>query len=393
MEQIEHPGPLVPWYKRAGVWVSLGASPGAFVVGGGLAANLPLPVLLLSIPLGGLILTSVTVSEGIVARRRHQPMTRRAASTFGPGLGAGLLNFAMAFGTLGWLSFYFGIAGFSLAKLLNLPDWSGPLILASGSLMLNELGLNRWNILVWVTTISAMGAALIALTVVEPHPVPPLPQDFGLPEIFWGIGSVVSYSTVFAVRCSDFTWDLKSDRDVIKDGLTFFGPLMISLSIGVILYQTTGGWNLADILARTPSARLGHIFLILSVMGPILTNFHSGSLALSDLVPLNRRQGVFLMGVAGFVLGATRFDHQLIPFLDLLGAVLPPALAVLLATAIMRQRARPVTALVAWLAGSGIALVFKLQGQLIHLAVGAIVSLVVLQLMVRLSNSFELSDA
>jgi hypothetical protein len=386
-------GPLVPWYKRAGVWIGIATGPGAFVVGGGLAANLPLAALIPAIPIGALILSSVTVAEGIVARRRRQTLARRAASTFGSGLGAGLLNFAMAFGTLGWVSFYLGIAGFSLAKLLNLPGWSGPLILVSSSVVLNELGLNRWNALVWVTTISALSAAIVALVIVEPQPAEAVPGSSGLAGLFWGIGSVVSYSTVFAVRCGDFTWDLETDADVIKDGLTMFVPLMMALSIGVMLYQTTGGWNLADVLARTPSAALGHIFLILSVIGPIQSNFHSGALAIEGLVSLKRRLGVLLMSTIGFFLGATRFDHQLIPFLDLLGAILPPALAVLLATALIRQKVPASTALLAWLAGSGAALVFKFQGQLIHLAVGAAVSLVVLHIMLRLSKSFELSDA
>lgn len=393
MDQTTLTGPVVPWYQRAGVWIGLATSPGALVVGGSLAANLPASGLLLVIPTGTLILASVTVAEGIMGRRRREPLARRAASTFGPGLGAGLLNLAMAFGTLGWLSFYLGIAGFSLAKLLNLSDWSGPLLLAGGSLMLNELGLTRWNALVWVTTISAMSAAIIALTVVEPQPVVGVPGTFGLVGFFWGIGNVVSYSTVFAVRCSDFTWDLATDTDVIKDGAIFLLLLIVSLGIGGILYQTTGGWNLADVLARTPSARLGHIFLVLAVIGPILSNLHSGSLAIESLASLKKRYGVFLMGLVGFLLGATRFDHRLIPFLDLLGAILPPALAVLLAVAVIRQKVRPSVALLAWLAGSGAALVFKFQGQLIHLAVGAAVSLVVLHIMLRLSKSFKLSDA
>lgn len=381
------------WYHRAGVWIGIGAGPGAFVVGGGLAAHLPLSVMLVAIPIGGLILATVTVAEGIMGRRRRQTLARRAASTFGSGLGAGLLNLAMAFGTLGWVSFYLGIAGFSLATLLNLPGWSGPLILASSALILNEIGLNRWNALVWVTTISAMGAALVALLVVESQQVPARSQGFSLPELFWGIGSVVSYSLVFAVRCSDFTWDLESDGDVIKDGFAFYLPLLVSLGIGVALYQTTGGWNLADVLAQTQSAQLGHIFLTLAVIGPILSNVHSGVLALEGLASVNRRLGALLMVVMGFFLGATRFDRQLLPFLDLLGAVLPPALVVLLTTAIIQQKVPKSTALVAWLAGSGAALLFKLQGLLIHLAVGAIVSFVVLQLMVRLSSSFEFLDA
>jgi purine-cytosine permease-like protein len=295
----------------------------------------------------------------------------------------------MVFSTIGWVSFYLGIAGFSLATLLSLSAWLGVLLLVSSALVLNELGLSRWNTLVWLTTISALGAALVALSVIETKPSPPISDEVGLSPFLWGIGSVVSYSLVFAVRSSDFTWDLNSDLDVIKDGLAYLLPVLIMFGIGVTLYRTTGESNLADILAQTPSAGLGHVFLVLAVISPILTNFHSGTLALERLVPLNKRQGALLIGAIGFILGATRFDHHLLPFLDLLGAVLIPALVVMLLTAIPARHPSKMVALVAWLAGSAAALIFKIQGNLVHLVVGAVVSIVVLEIIIRLPNKFE----
>jgi len=379
----------VPWYHRAGIWIGIATSPGALIVGGGLAARLPLTALFLAIPIGASILTALTVTQGIISRRRRETLPRRAIFTFGTGFGANLLNLVMVFSTIGWVSFYLGIAGFSLATLLSLSAWIGVLLLVSSALVLNELGLNRWNILVWLTTISALGAALVALSVVEPKPILPISEEVGLSPFLWGIGSVVSYSLVFAVRSSDFTWDLDSDLDVIKDGLAYLLPVLIMFGIGVTLYRTTGESNLADILAQTPSAGLGHIFLVLAVISPILTNFHSGTLALEGLVPLSKRQGALLIGAICFILGATRFDHHLLPFLDLLGAVLIPALVVMLLTAIPARHPSKTTALVVWLAGSAAALIFKIQGNLVHLVVGAVVSIVVLEIIIHLPNKFE----
>ena len=375
--------PGVAWHQRAGIWIGIATSPGALVVGGGLAAVLSPSALLLTIPIGALILTSLSVAQGVISRRRRENLPQRALGTFGPGFGSGLLNLVMVFSTVGWISFYLSIAGFSLttlfnlSRLLNFSSWVGVLILLLVTLGLNEIGLSRWNILAWLTTVSALAAAIVALAIVAPAIVPAeITAPFGISGFLWGIGTVVSYSLVFAVRCSDFTWDMRSDLDVIKDGFAYYIPVLIMFAIGVILYRRTGEWNLADILAQTESAGLGHIFLVLAVVAPILTNFHSGILALQSLVPLSKRLGALCIGSVTFILGATRFDRQLLPFLDLLGAILIPTLVVML-IAVSSPRKSTAIALWAWLGGSIVALMFKLQGQLIHLVVGAAVSLVI----------------
>jgi len=379
----------VPWFRRAGVWIGIATGPGALTVGGGLAAQLPLPTLLLVVPLGGLALTALAVAQGVSSRRRREPLSRQAANTFGPGAGAGLLNAVMALGMMGWVSFYVGIAGFSLANLLGLPGWAGSLLVAAILLALSEMGLDRWNQLVWLTTLSALGAAIFALVVVGARPVTESMTGIHLDGLLWGVGSVVAYGIVFAVRAGDFTWDLRADSDVYKAGTMLLFPLLIFLGIGAVLYRTVGDWNLADILANTPSAALGHLFLILSIVAPALSGFHSGTLAIKNLVPLSRRQSNGLICAVAFLLGATRFDHQILLFLDLLGAVLPPVLVVMLLMPILEGKVSRVTALAAWLLGAVTAVLLKLQGQTAHMVVGAIVSIATLVIMANRSRGRE----
>jgi cytosine permease len=378
---------VVPWYRRAGIWIGVGTGPGVVVVGGGLAAHLSLPALLLAIPLGALALTALAVGQSLMSRRLRLPLVGRVVHTFGPGFGGRLLNLMVALSMMGWFSFYVGISGFSLSDLLKLPGWSGPLIIATTLLILSQLGINRWNFVVWITTLSALAVAIIALLAVGAKPTPGPVNGFTLSELLWGIGTVISYGIVFAMRSSDFTWDLEADSDVVKSGVAFFIPFLILLGIGVLLYQATGDWNLADILARTPSAALGHLFLILAVISPSLSGLHSAVLAMESISPLKRRQGIILMCIVGFILGATRFDHHLLLFLDWRGAILPPALVLMLAAALLPQKPSARAALIAWLSGAVVAIVFKTQGQLAHIVVGAVVSLVVLKVMIFWSNA------
>ena len=89
------------------------------------------------------------------------------------------------------------------------------------------------------------------------------------------------------------------------------------------------------------------------------------------------------------MLGATCFDYQLRPFLDLMGAILLPALALTLVTAWLKRKPTHTAAFVAWLAGAGVALVFRLQGQLVYIIAGAAVALGILTLMMYFTNQEE----
>jgi len=381
----------VAWYRRAGIWIGIGINPASITLGGGLASQLPLSTLLIWIPLGALVLMGLTIAQGIISRRRREPLAKRATDTFGSGVGAGLLNLLLAISIVGWGGFHAGIAGFSLANLLNLPVWLGALGVVSLMFILSDLGINRWNWLVWLTTLAALGLALVALVAVEARPsldITSMRLEFY--DLVWVTGSLVAYAIVFSLRCGDFTWDLKTDSDVVKNSLSLFIPLVVSLIIGAILFEAAGDWNIADILARTHLAMLGQLFLLVSIASPALSGIHSGALAVSNITGFSKRSAVGLICTVNFILGSTRFDYQLLPFLSYIGTVLPTALVVMLASAVLAKKPSRTATLTAWLTGSVAALIFKLQGaDLTHIAVGAVVSMVVLQVMIHLPNTFE----
>jgi len=381
----------VAWYRRAGIWIGIGINPASFTLGGGLATQLPLSALLFLVPLGALVLMGLVLGQGLVSRRRRELLGERAINTFGYGAGAGLLNLLIALSVIGWGGFHVGIAGFSLANIFNVPVWLGALGVAAILFILSELGINRWNWLVWLTALAALGLAFVALIAVEAHPSLDIASvKLGFYDWLWVTGSVVAYATLFSIRCGDFTWDLNADSDVVKNVLALFIPLVISLIVGAILFEATGDWNIADILAKTHLAVLGQLFLLIAVASPALSGIHSGALAIGSVAGLSKRSAVGLICAVNFILGATRFDHQLLPFLSFIGAVLPTALVVMLASAMFTEKPSRAATLTAWLVGSGAAIIFKFQGgDLVHIAVGAVVSIVVLQLMIHFPSTLE----
>ncbi|MEM7035131.1 MAG: hypothetical protein AAF629_36670, partial [Chloroflexota bacterium] len=301
--------PTAKWYQRAGVWIGIGINPAMLTVGGGLASKVALSHLLWLVPLGVLALVSIAVTQGIISRRRREPLSQRAVTTFGQGFGAKLLNTFMAFGMTGWVGFYIGVAGVSLANLLGVSGWLGAFIMAVSILGLSSLGLNRWNMLVWVTTLAALIVAVVAMFAVDDiAPATPVTEPLSGTIIFGVIGSLVAYGILFTLRCGDFTWDLETDSDVVKDGVSLLIPGVITAGIGVVLYARTGDWNVPDILAQSDLAILGQSFLVIAVIGPMLGSLHSGKLAFQIISGLSERMSLIVICSLAFVLGATRFD-------------------------------------------------------------------------------------
>jgi len=372
----------VRWYRRASVWLGIGINPASISVGGGLATRLPLSNLLWLIPVGACLLTLLSVTQGLIGRRRGQRLNQIAGATFGTPWGAGFLNLLMALGMIGWGGFHGGVSGASVAHLFHLPGWLGALFVVLTLFILTELGVNRWSAVLWLTTGAALALTLFALSMVESNLS--TPQATGTAtagEWLWALGTLLAYATLFSLRSPDFTWDLAGDGDVIKANLCLFFPLIFSMGVGALLYRTTGHWNIADILTATRSATLGHLFLLIAVASPLLSGLYSGALALASVTRLHLRSSTTLICSLTFVLAAIRFDQQLLPFLGLIGAALGPALAVVLLAHRLPTPTTTKNALLAWLAGAVVALLSQVQRQSFATLLGAAVSLMMLLLL------------
>ena len=373
----------VPWYRRATIWLGIGINPASISVGGGLAARLSLFELLFVVPVGVLLLTLIATANGVLARRRRETFSQCLVTTFGGGFGSNFLNIVMAVGMIGWGGFHTGVSSASAAELLDIPVWGAALLLSAAIFVLNELGVNRWALFLWITTLSTFGLALFALLAVDITPAlaeisrssNALTFDMGL--WFWAIGTIIAYASMFSLRAGDFTYEMASDADVVKVNMWLLFPLLFGIAIGALLYQTTGHWNISDVLAQVQSAALGQFFLVIAVTSPLLSGLYSGILALEKVSPLNRRQSSALISTIVFVLGAFRFDQSLLGFLEIIGAILPPALAVILVSAAQKRRPASWITISAWLAGAATTLAVKLQGLPSHIIVGALVGSIV----------------
>jgi len=159
----------VPWIQRASIWLGLGINPATLSVGGGLATQLSFTELLWVLPIGTLLLTLLTASQGLIGRRRGHRLAQIASDTFGI-RGAGLINLLIVIGMIGWGGFQGGVSGASAAELFQLPAWAGAMIMIIALYIMGEFGINRWAALAWVTTGSAIALTLFALTAIDLTP-------------------------------------------------------------------------------------------------------------------------------------------------------------------------------------------------------------------------------
>ncbi|MFT5194015.1 MAG: purine-cytosine permease-like protein [Cellvibrionaceae bacterium] len=370
------------WYNRAGIWIGIGINPASITLGGSLAARLEKPTLIWVLPLGVFCLWAITLACGLIGRRKRHKFVEWSTATFGIGVGAVLINLSMALGMTGWSGFQMGLGGTSFANLMgiNHATWFGVIAMGLLVLVLGNLEINKWNWFVWLTTLSSLAMALIATIIAlrldGSTPLDPRPATLG--SIFSVITSIVAFASLFALRSTDFTWDLISDRDVFIDATLFICSFLISNIIGVMLYQATGSSDLAVVLSGTPLALLGKAFLFVSLLSPALSSMLSGSLAWSAVLKIKYWQATALLITTGVVLGLVRFDQSLILFLDWLAAIMPPAIAIMIVYGFSSRKFSTRISLAGWMVGAVIAIVIKLMGGGFYLAIGAAVGLLVL---------------
>lgn len=372
------------WYNRAGIWIGIGINPASITLGGNLATKLETPALLWVVPIGAFCLWAISCTAGIIGRRNRQKFVNWSTATFGIGTGAVLINLSMALGMTGWAGFQMGLGGTSLANLfgINSASWVGVVAMGILVFILGNLEVNKWNWFVWLTTLSSLAMAVIATVIALQlnDGVALEPRDTTPASIFSVITAIIAFASLFSLRSTDFTWDLVSDRDVITDATIFIGIFLVSITIGVMLFQATGSPDLSVALSGTPLALMAKAFLFISLMSPALSTMVSGSLAWTGIINLKYWQATILLVGIGTFLGLIRFDQSLILFLDWLAAIMPPAIAIMLFYGLSKRPLSKPVALTGWIIGAVIAVGIKLSGGAFHLAIGAAVGLIVILL-------------
>lgn len=361
-----------PWYLRLGAWIGVGTSPGALMVGGGIAASTSSPWRVPGTMLGVLAITVLAVLSAHKGHAARAPIVVLSRRAFGGARGEQIVAVFILLGVCGWSGLYMGV---SVGALQQLWGWSTVLTagaLGGGLWLLYGTGFRSWNTMVGLTGAASLGVAvLVSRDVVRADSTAAGPLLDGPGALLFGVGVVIAYAAVFALRAPDFTWDARHRADVVKAGAVFAVALLAFLLLGVEIYDRAGSFDLATLVNKTRTPAVGALLLLLAAIAPIVSGLHSGALSARQLLGWREAKGAATIALAAAVLGASRFDLYLLPFLRLLGAVMPPLLGVILAPA---GRRRGWHAWTGWAAGSLTSLALLRADYPIHILGGILVS-------------------
>jgi cytosine permease len=365
---------LQPWYRRTGAWIGIGTGPGAMIVGAGMAAEVGPALALPSVLVGCLVLYFVSVAHGRQTVTARAPMGVSVRNVFGDGFRSLPLTVVLVASIVGWCGFYMGLGGAALSDLLGVGQWTGALLLGGTVGALTLAGQDRWNGLLYVTAAAALALTVFTVALVPASPPGRVAHPSLVVGLVAGIGGVISYAIVFTMRVPDFTVDVRGDRDVWLAGLTMLLPLLALTALGVWMYARTGLFHIADVLREVDAPAAGQLFLVASAVAPAVTAAYSGAISIASIRSTPHRPTMLAIAAVAVLLGGERFDLRIIGFLEAVGAVVPPALSVMLLCPRLHIRRGSAHALVAWGVGSITALALRPVSPFAGLAAGSAVA-------------------
>lgn len=370
------------WTNTAGAWLGIGTSPGALLVGAGIAARYNGPVPLVSILLSFSLMFAVLWYQGQLGMAppygEGGDLNKITPHYFGS-LMQRTIGAVIAIGMIGWFGFNVGLGGAALSALLNLPPFAGPLLLGLPILILSLMGMRSWNGLATLTTIAVLVLVILVVWRLSARIMPVTLSFAGPVDTIMDVAAFVGYISVFTVRAPDFTTNLASRKDLGILELLLCLPILFIALAGVGLQQGTGTMDLVGVLARPDGLPIGNLLITVAVIAPTFTTLYSGAPSLRSALGLQDRLGMILMTVIGLILAIARFDLWLISWVSVLAAMLPPLLVPLaVESSLRRRRATPrLIPIWVWLPGSITSMILTLAKQPLAALIGLTLSAIV----------------
>jgi len=354
------------------------------MVGGGVADGNERWWLIGAIVVGALCLTLIALAQGALGTRTRARFPALAARTLGIGGSRFIASPVIIVLMLGWYGFNTGIAGDGLAHLIGTPRWVGVLLFAAVMLAVAWKGLNALSLAALVAGIATIALAGDGLRrALDGHDGPLLGDGTPAGDLSFlaAITIMVGYGAAFALRTPDFTHDLRRPRDVVWcAGIGLFLPLVLFALAGAVLRLSTGSWDLVEVLGRIGSPSVAYAFVTLGFTGSVLTNLHSGAIAIEDVAgrALSHRRALVALAVVGTALALVDLASRMVPFLTVM-AVAAPCLVVVIWLAVRRNGSpvdpwiRPGPA-AAWIIGAGVGAILAILDSPWALAAALVVS-------------------
>jgi cytosine permease len=306
--------------------------------GAAMAKGLSLRDAILANIIGNIILAAYSGLTAAIGAKYGVSSTMLCRHAFGR-KGAIIIGLLWAITLTGWYSVQCGFFGQTMNSLLpnagfitNIKVatfWGGILMMLtavvgfSGLMILSNIGIPT------LLVVATIGIYLSTKILGAGHQVP-LTEHYTLAQ---GVVMAVGSFAVGGVIQADLTRYAKSVRDSWLG--TLFGFLVGNayiITAGIIMVKATGADNLPGAMMQVGLGALGLLVLIIAQWTTNDNNLYASALGLTQLIP-NVKKSVFTacLGILATLIGVAGFYEKFVPFLIVLGSVIPPVAGVIIA--------------------------------------------------------------
>jgi cytosine permease len=329
---------LVPGWRLALIVATFSISLPTFLSSASIALPLGLYGAVLAALVAGLILSVGGCFTSIVSVHSRLTTYLLVQRSFGM-TGAALVNLVIALVHFGWfgvnVSFFAGAMVAAVHDIYGL-DANFDVFVVAGSLLIavsTIFGFRTLDRLAWVA-IPLLSAILIGVCamavqrhglVVEPVPHPPMAMSFGT-----AVSAIVGGNILVIAAMPDLSRYVRTTGQAVQS-MTLSLPVALTLMmlVSAIPALAMGETDIMRMIVDFGFGAPALAMLVLSIWTLNAANLYSASLSLSATFPAIR-PWIFTIvgGVAGGALALAGIINAFVPFLLLLGMIIPPIAAI-----------------------------------------------------------------
>ncbi len=317
-------------WRQAGPWMGIATAPAALMLGGSVAEQVSVDAFFWALLIGAAVVILLSTLQGRLGVIHQKPLVLLARPVLGDRVARWSNTVLISILMLGWSGFGFGVVGESLAKLFAIPEIFALLIWAAIMLAVLWKSIHHGSLYALISSLATL--ALVAWGIFQISGIEPVTSvESGKGTFFSGIGLVIGYASAFSLRSVDFTQNIQHTRYVFWTAIFGMGfPLMLVMISGAWMYHFAGTWDLSQLLTDLGFPMIAHIFVAIGFLGAGVSNMHSGSLALQDLLRWPRQILLFFICGVSIVLALLDFDKAMVEWLKFLALVVVPLIGVIL---------------------------------------------------------------
>ncbi len=298
--------------------------------------------------LGNVLLAIYAAALAFISSRSGLNAVLMGRFCFGE-VGSKLSDLILGFAELGWYAWGTATLAISLCTLLGWPEWvKYPLmvLLGLGFCITALVGFKGLNLLSRFSVPLMMVLLVVSMTKATQH-AGGWPGLLGIEPghlMSWSVAITIVFGTFASGATQATNWSRLS-----RSGKVAIASSFLSFFAGNGLMIIAGGWcaivyqkaDIVDVMMLQGLSVVAIIMLCLNlwtIQGPTIYNV---SAAACNLVRTDRRRSVTLLSaIVGIVLAVAGMSDMLVPFLKLLGSIIPPIGGVIMADFWVGHRGR-----------------------------------------------------